>query len=197
MKKSMLLCVLLLMTAAGFAQESRQDVSLSLMGVTQPQVFGNAVQQTPTSTLGGLASYRYMLTPSSALEVNYSFAQYSEKYYTTAITGRFYTRQQEISAAYVRYFNFKNFNPFLEAGIGGIIFTPINDFRTTFLDAKQTTDIGAIYGGGIAYEISPSFDVRVEYRGLVVKSPYFNVGTFKTNTYTNISVPVLGIAYHF
>lgn len=193
----MLLCVLLLMAATGFAQESRQDVSLSLMGVTQPQVYGNAVQQTPTSTLGGLASYRYMLTPSGALEVNYSFAQYSEKFYTSALTGRFYTRQQELSGAYVRYFNFRNFNPFLEAGIGGFVFTPINDFRTTSLDAKQSTNVGAMYGGGIAYEISPSFDIRVEYRGFVVKSPNFNVGTFKTNTYTNISTPVLGIAYHF
>ncbi len=31
----------------------------------------------------------------------------------------------------------------------------------------------ALYGAGIAYEISPSFDIRAEYRGLVTKVPTF------------------------
>ena len=77
MKKTMLLGALMLVAAAGYAQESRQDASVSVMGVFAPQVNGNAVQLNTTGTAGVLGSYRYMLTPHSALELNYSYAQNS------------------------------------------------------------------------------------------------------------------------
>ncbi len=81
MKKSSLLFVLLpVLAVAGFAQESRQDASVSATGFFPPFVSGNSVQQTSTYSFGGLASYRYMLTPRSAVEGNYQYTQYSNKY---------------------------------------------------------------------------------------------------------------------
>ena len=64
---------------------------------------------------------------------------------------------------------------------------------------KQQTEVGGIYGAGFAYEISPSFDIRAEYRGWVTKVPTFGVGhyNFTTNRWYNISVPIVGVAYHF
>ena len=53
------------------------------------------------------------------------------------------------------------------------------------------------HGGGIAYEISPSFDIRAEFRGWVTKVPTFAYTAFTTNKYYNIYNPVLGVAYHF
>jgi outer membrane immunogenic protein len=197
MKKTMLLGALMLMAVAGYAQESRQDASVSAIGVFGPQVNGNAVQMNTTGTVGFLGSYRYMLTPRSALELNYGFAQYSTAYQTSFVTTRVHTRQQEISGAYVYNMNFRNFNPFLEAGVGGMIFTPIRDSRTTQLDTKQNTNIGGLFGGGVAYELSPSFDIRVQYRGFVVKAPDFGSTDLKTNRYQVISMPALGVAYHF
>ena len=198
MKKTMLLGALMLVAAAGYAQESRQDASVSAIGVFGPQVNGNAVQMNSTGTVGFLGSYRYMLTPRSALELNYGFAQNSIAYRTSFLpNGRVHTRQQEISGAYVYNMNFRNFNPFLEAGVGGMIFTPIRDSGTNLLDTKQNTNIGALFGGGIAYELSPSFDIRVQYRGFVVKAPDFGLTDFKTNRYQVISMPALGVAYHF
>jgi outer membrane immunogenic protein len=199
MKKTMLLGALMLLASAGFAQESRQDASVSAIGVFTPTVNGNAVKLSTTSTVGFLGSYRYMLTPRSALELNYSFAQYSSRYSTSFLPNvRVHTRQQEITGAYVYNFrNFRNFNPFLEAGVGGLIFTPIHDFGTTNLDTKQNTNIGALFGGGVAYELSPSWDIRAEYRGFVVKSPDFGITNFKTNRWEVISLPAIGMAYHF
>jgi opacity protein-like surface antigen len=107
------------------------------------------------------------------------------------------TRTQEISGAYVRTFNFRKFNPFLEAGPGAMIFLPIRNSQTTLIDAKQQTGIGAMYGGGIAYEISPSFDIRAEFRGFVTKVPTFGYTPFTTNKYYNIYDPTIGVAYHF
>jgi opacity protein-like surface antigen len=57
--------------------------------------------------------------------------------------------------------------------------------------------VGGMYGAGIAYEISPSFDIRAEYRGLVTKVPNFGDNTFSTNKWYNIFVPTVGVAYHF
>jgi opacity protein-like surface antigen len=199
MKKTMLLGALMLVAAAGYAQESRQDVSVSAIGVFTPQVNGNAVQVNATGTVGFLGSYRYMLTPRSALELNYSFAQNSTAFRTSFLpNGRVHTRQQEISAAYVYNFrNFRNFNPFAEAGVGALLFSPIKDFRTNLLDTNRNTNIGGLFGAGVAYELSPSFDIRVEYRGFVAKAPDFGLTNFKTNRYQLVSMPALGVAYHF
>jgi outer membrane immunogenic protein len=199
MKKTMLLGALMLLASAGYAQESRQDASVSAIGVFTPEVNGNAVKMSTTTTVGFLGSYRYMLTPRSALELNYSFAQYTTRYSTSFLPNvRIHTRQQEITGAYVYNFrNYRNFNPFLEAGVGALIFTPIRDFGTTNLDTKQNTNIGALFGGGVAYELSPSWDVRVEYRGFVVKAPDFGISNFKTNRWEVISLPAIGMAYHF
>jgi len=199
MKKMMLLGALLVCAAAvGNAQESRQDFSASATGVFGPEVHGLGVQENTLSALGFLASYRYSVTPRSGLEINYGYLQNSEKF-TPPGRGTVYvhTRQEEITGAYVYSRNYHNFNPFVEIGVGGMIFTPIRDFATNQLDTKQNTNIGGLAGGGVAYEISPSFDIRAEYRGFLVKTPDFGRADYKTNRYEWLSLPVIGIAYHF
>jgi outer membrane immunogenic protein len=199
MKKMMVIGALLLGSAVGYAQESRQDISLSGFGLIAPDVRGNGVNpMTTTITTGFLGSYRYMVTPRSALELNYGFAQNSDKYFTSSIkNGEVHARQQEITGAYVYTLNFKRYNPFGEVGVGGMIFTPILDNGTHQLDAKQNTNIGALFGAGLAYEISPSFDIRMEYRAFLLKAPDFGKSEFKSNRYYVISEPTVGIAYHF
>jgi opacity protein-like surface antigen len=200
MKKTMLLCALFLFPMIVFGQESRQDFSASAFGLVSPDVTGNAVHKSATMTVGFLASYRYMMTPRSAAELNYGFAQNTNKYVTSFIpNGRVHTRQQEVSAAYVYSRTYGNFNPFVEGGVGVMFFQPIKDYLTNNLDAKSNTRLGALFGAGIAYEISPSFDVRLQYRGFLLKTPDFNVvnSNFKTNRYEVISTPAIGIAYHF
>jgi len=201
MKKTMLLLgALTLSAAAGYAQESRQDVSVSGSAAFAPQITGNSVQKDTSTTIGLVASYRYLLTPRSGLEVNYGYQQNTQYYQVFGkVNGGIHTLQQEVSAAYVFNLNFKNFNPFLEAGPGVMFFSPFKDAGTTDLDAKRNTNIGALFGGGVAYELSPSFDIRVEYRGFLVKTPTFSLpnNIFNTNRYEVISTPSIGIAYHF
>ena len=200
MKKMMLVGALLLVAARGFAQESRQDVSFSATGLFGPQVNGNGAQLNSTGALGLLTSYRYMLTPHSALELNYGFAQ-NQNVYKVSFNGvngqRIHSREQEITGAYVYSLTFKRFNPFAEIGVGAMLFTPIRDYGTQTLDTKQNTNIGGLFGGGLAYELSPSWDVRLEYRGFVAKAPDFGISDFKTNRYEVWSVPAVGVAYHF
>jgi opacity protein-like surface antigen len=200
MKKIALIAFLLAVcVAAGRAQESRQDISMSGTGLIEPFIASQTdVMVHSNYALGALASYRFMLTPSSALEANYGIT-YQNKINYTVNPNKYQvmTRTQEVSGAYVRTFNFKKFNPFAEAGAAGIIFLPIRNSQTTSLDVKQQTTIGAMYGAGVAYEVSPSFDIRAEFRGLVTKVPNFGDSQFTTNKYYNIFVPTVGVAYHF
>ncbi|MGD0903696.1 MAG: outer membrane beta-barrel protein [Terracidiphilus sp.] len=191
--------------AAGRAQESRQDISISGLGLIEPFIASSTdVQVHSTTGYGALASYRFMLTPSSAFEGNYGITYQNKINYAEPNLGplgiTILTRTQEMSGAYVHTFYFRKYNPFVEAGPGALIFLPIVNSGTTVLGAKQQTSVGAMYGAGFAYEISPSFDIRAEYRGFVTKVPTFgDPGGYKfdTNKWYNIFTPAIGVAYHF
>jgi outer membrane immunogenic protein len=207
MKKIVLVLFLLVVcAAAGRAQESRQDVSLSGFGMIEPFIASSTnVQVHSNAAFGALGSYRFMLTPNSALEVNYGITYENTLTYIVGNTNvtPILARTQEISGAYVRSFTFRKWNPFVEAGPAGMIFLPIRNSGTGSIDAKQQTTIGGLYGAGIAYEISPSFDIRAEYRGIVTKVPNFGLGSgnttqnLTTNKWWNIYEPTVGVAYHF
>jgi outer membrane immunogenic protein len=207
MKKIALIAFLLAMcVAAGRAQESRQDISVSGTVIIEPFVASSTdVQVHSNAAYGGLLSYRFMLTPNSALEANYGITYQNTMRYISGNTNtvKVLVRTQEISGAYVRSFTFRKFNPFVEAGPGALIFLPIRNSGTTSLDVKQQTSVGGLYGAGIAYEISPSFDIRAEFRGFVTKVPNFGQGSstnqvnLSTNKWYNIYYPAIGVAYHF
>jgi opacity protein-like surface antigen len=203
MKKIALIAFLFAVcVAAGRAQESRQDVSISGTALVEPFISSQTdVQVSSNRAFGALVSYRFMLTPSSALEANYGITYENKIHFLLNSTNNYtiLTRTQEISGAYVRTFNFRKFNPFVEGGPAGLIFLPIRNSTTTTLDAKQQTTIAGMYGAGVAYEISPSFDIRAEFRGLVSKVPTFNdsAQSLATNKWYNIYNPTIGVAYHF
>ena len=186
-----------ILAATGFAQESRQDVSMSFVGTFQPTVTGNAVTQSSTKGIGDLIEYRFMLNPSSAVEANYQYSQFTQKYVSSFASARIHSRFQEVSFAYVRSFVFKNFNPFVEGGGGMYLYDPIDDTHTTNLQASKKSNLGILFGGGIAYELSPSWDLRVQYRAILSKDNYYGLSIYNTNRYYIMNQPAIGFAYHF
>jgi outer membrane immunogenic protein len=199
MKKLLLLfCLLSMLAATGFAQESRQDASISYLGTYQPTITGNAVTQTSDWGKGVLLSYRFMLTPSSAIEGNYQYSQFNTTFSRPFINANsFHNSLQEGSVAYVRSFVYKKFNPFAEAGAAMLLFNPINDTGTNTNAGTRTKANGLLLGGGIAYELSPSWDLRVQYRAIVLKSIDMGIPEFKTNRWYVMQQPAIGFAYHF
>lgn len=192
--------LLVVCVSAGQAQESRQDISLSGTGIYEPfRASSTDVQVSANVGEGAMVSYRFMLTPSSALEANYGITYENKIHYLVSNTNNYMvnTRTQEISFAYVRSFTFRKWNPFVEGGPGVLIFLPIRDSTTTSLDVKQQTGVGGLYGAGVAYEISPSFDIRAEYRGIVTKVPTFGYSQLDTKRWYNVYYPAIGVAYHF
>ncbi len=195
-KLFLLLCLLPMLASVGFAQESRQDASISFVGTYQPTITGNTATQTSTLGKGVLLGYRFMLTPSSAIEGNYQYSQFDMKYNGNYGPARVHTSFQEYSPAYVRSFVYKKFNPFAEVGVSLLSFHPIDDTGTTG-QPSSTRAYGFLFGGGIAYELSPSWDLRVQYRGIVLKSIDFGFPQYSTNRFYLIQQPAIGVAYHF
>jgi outer membrane immunogenic protein len=192
-----LLCLLPMLASIGFAQESRQDASASFVGTYQPTITGNGVTQTSTLGKGVLLGYRFMFTPSSAIEGNFQYSQFNMKYVAPIPSARFHNSMLEGSVAYVHSFVYKKFNPFAEAGAGILMFRPIDDTGTTTNAGVNTKATAALFGGGIAYELSPSWDLRVQYRAFVFKSIDFGIAQFSTNRYYVMQQPAIGFAYHF
>ena len=129
-----------------------------------------------------MLSYRFMLTPTSALEANYGITYQNKIHYVVSNTNNYMvnTRTQEISVAYVRSFTFRKFNPFVEAGPGVADFPADPQLHDDFVGREAADEVGGLYGAGIAYEISPSFDIRAEYRGIVTKVPTFGFSQLDT-----------------
>ncbi len=78
----------------------------------------------------------------------------------------------------------RNFNPFAEVGIGVMSFTPLRDAGTQSLDVtKANKSVGVLSGLGLAYELSPSFDIRVSIAASLPRRRVLMKRTFKTSRY--------------
>ncbi len=201
MKKiAFIVALLAACVTVGRAQESRQDISLSGFGLVEPFVSSSTnVEVNSTPAYGALLSYRFMLTPTTALEANYGIT-YQNKIGIRINNPLHYNvpvRTQEMSGALVKSFVYKNWNPFVEGGPAALIFLPIVNSGLGYLGASQQTEISGLGGAGFAYEISPSFDIRAEYRGFITKVPSFGIPNAGTNRWYWISEPTVGVAYHF
>ena len=170
---------------------------MSFIGTFQPTITGNDVTQKSTIGIGDLIEYRFMLNPKNAIEANYEYSQFTQKYVTSFANARVHSRYQESSFEYVRYIPFRKFNPFIAGGVGIFFYNPIDDTHTTTIAAKKGISIDGLFGGGIAYELSPSWDLRVEYRGTIVKDFYYGMSIYSTDRYYVINQSAIGFAYHF
>ena len=78
------------------------------------------------------------------------------------------------------------------------------DSIATFLSRARGTRPVLVDGSAAAAWIQAgrvrivfTFDIRAEYRGIVVKAPNFGITNADTKRYYNINAPAIGIAYHF
>ena len=111
-----------LLAGGGRAQESRQDISLSGTGLIEPFTASQTdVQVHSNYRFGALVSYRFMLTPSSALEANYGITYQNRILYIISNTNHYLvnTRTQEAGAPTFAPLSSSKLNPFLEAGPSG------------------------------------------------------------------------------
>src|SRR5438093_1353462 len=154
-----------------FSQErGRSDATVQAFGSFVKTTTDNGVDQGATNSGGVLASYRFFFSNSQGVEVNYGYSLNTQTYGLVSGPLGVKSNQHEVSAAYVFRHAMRHFTPFVEAGVGGLVFAP-----TEAPGASTQSRAAFVYGGGADFNLTKRIFVRAEYRGLVYSSPTFDL----------------------
>jgi len=177
-----------------FSQEGgRSDATVQAFGSFVKTTTDNGVQQGATNSGGVLASYRFFFSNSQGVEVNYGYSLNTQTYGLAAGLLGVKSNQHEVTAAYVYRHAVRHFTPFVEAGVGGLVFAP-----TDAPGASTQARAAFVYGGGADFNITKRIFARAEYRGLVYSSPTFDLTpALGTDRLTHRAEPSIGFGYRF
>jgi outer membrane immunogenic protein len=115
-----------------------------------------------------------------------------------AVPARVQANVHEITgSAVVKLPAFAKLQPFALAGGGGLVFDPTGNPGGTFAGATRETKGAFLYGGGADYRLTHHLALRAEYRGLVYKTPSFNLTSLNTDKFTHVAQPSAGIVFRF
>ena len=177
-----------------FSQEAgRSEATVQAFGSFVKSTTNNGVQQDATNSGGVLASYRFFFSNSHGVEVNYGYSLNTQIYGLATGPLGVKSNQHEVTAAYVYRHTMRHFTPFVEAGVGGLMFAP-KDAPEISTQARAAF----VYGGGADFSVTRRVFVRAEYRGLVYNSPTFDLTpVFGADRVTHRAEPSIGFGYRF
>jgi hypothetical protein len=172
------------------------DGSVNIFGNFSPTTNGNGIKDSPTESLGVLASARQSLHFWLGYEINYSYTRFTERYSTIPFGVQ--SNMHEVSGAYLVQgptIPLLGLQPFGAVGVGALIFLP-----TTVGGQKynQQTRVPVLFEVGANYPILTShLGLRLQYRGLSYKTPDFNAPLLTTGTRRITSEPSVGAYVRF
>ena len=168
--------------------------AVNIFGQFSGTTNGDGVKDTPTDSLGVLATERQSFHLWLGYEVNYSYTRFTERYSTIPFGVQ--NNVNEVTGAYlVQGPSFLGLQPFGAIGFGALIFLP-----TTVGGQKypQQNRIPLLYEVGVNYPILTShFGLRLQYRGLSYKTPDYNATLLTTGTRRTTSEPSVGAYLRF
>ncbi|MGH9665819.1 MAG: outer membrane protein [Bryobacteraceae bacterium] len=187
----------LLMPVALFSQEEnpayKNEASVQAFGSFVRSTVQDGVQQSATNSGGVLASYRFFFDRNNGVEVNYGYARNTQRYGLTGGPLGLRTDSHEATADYIFRLPMKHWSPFALAGVGGVVFAPLN-----FADANAQARAAFVYGGGADFNVTSHIFVRAEYRGFVYKSPTYDVaGLSGLDRIAHRAEPSVGFGFRF
>src|SRR5438874_1350991 len=163
-----------LLSLPAFAQDEnplyKSEASVQAFGSFLKSTVNNGVEQKTTDSGGVLASYRFFFNNNHGVEVNYGHSLNTQSYGLLNGPLGINAHSNEVTAAYVFRYPLKKITPFVEAGVGGLVFDP-KDAPGANTQARAAF----VYGGGADYNVTKRIFLRAEYRGLVYNSPTFDV----------------------
>jgi hypothetical protein len=174
-------------------QLEKLDLSVSGIGVYNNKVSGTvvtdlgatnegeALTQFGSNTLGALATIHYPAKPYFGLELNYSFARYTENFEGPAITSflpsgitkfQVQTKVNEYTFGYLITppYTIFGLHPFASAGFGPQGFKPTPGGGQEEPEKARAT---YYYSLGFSKEVSPHFGLRAGFRELFFLDPDF------------------------
>jgi opacity protein-like surface antigen len=186
-----------LLSLPAFAQDEnpqyKSEASVQAFGSFVKSTTNNGVDQTATDSGGVLASYRFFFNKNHGVEVNYGHSLNTQSYGLSSGPLGVNSHSHEVTAAYVFRYPLKKITPFVEAGVGGLVFDP-KDAPGANTQARAAF----VYGGGADFSVTKRIFLRAEYRGLVYNSPTFDVGPLSNlDRLSHRAEPSIGFGYRF
>jgi hypothetical protein len=172
------------------------EAAVSVFGQFTGNSNGNGVQDSPTDSMGGLATVRQSYHFWLGYEVNYSYTRYTERFSTIPFGVQ--DNVHEVTGAYLVQgptLPILGLQPFGAIGAGALIFLP-----TTVGGQKYTqqTRIPVLYEFGVNYPVITShLGLRFQYRGLNYKTPDYNAALVTTGSRRTTSEPSVGAYFRF
>ena len=192
-------CLLAAVSMAA-AQEGRADVAIGGTALFTKDTSGNGVDQAVTNSGGLLGSFRFRVRRNDTIELNYGYTRNSQ-IYTNSTAFSFQEQQanvHELTAAYVYQVNRKaKLNPFVLGGGGLLLFHPMTASTHSLVDPQSDTEGTILVGLGANYRLTDAFGVRVQFRGLMYKSPDFGVNAASTGAWAITGEPSIGLTFRF
>lgn len=192
--------VVCLLAGIAVAQEGKADVTLSGIAAFSKNTSGNGILQAVTNSGGFLGSFRYNMRGRSGVEFNYAYLRNSQLYSNTSSLA--FNEQpagvHELTSGYVyRLKRVWKLDPFVLGGGGFLIFKPSGTSTLSVADASTDVKGTFLYGAGLNYRLTDSLGLRLQYRGLVYKSPDFGVSAVSAGTWAHTAEPAAGITLRF
>src|SRR6267142_783416 len=171
--------------------ENKSEASAQFFGTFLKNTDQRGVRQSSSDSGGILASYRYFFTNHHGVEVNYGYSRSTMSYDFGGGPLGTSANQHEISGAYTLRFPMSRITPFVQAGVGGLIFDPRNS-----PGANSQGRVAFLYGGGADLNVTKRLFVRAQYRGLVFNSPTFDIpANLGADRVTHQAEPSIGFGY--
>ena len=202
-KKAMGLIAVILAVGAStttvFAQEEEKPSQISIQGTAL--VTKSSKEQIPsndaTKSGGLLVGYSYQFSRWFGAEANYGYTRNTQNFITLGGPSSLQADFHEVTGALVAHIpvNVRSLRPYVLGGGGALVFDPTDKFVVTGAD-RQTRGT-FVYGGGANFDITNSFGVRAEYRGLVYKIPDFGLNQLNLDKFTHLAQPSVGFFIRF
>jgi opacity protein-like surface antigen len=146
---------------------------------------------------GFLVGYSYQFSRWFGAEGNYGYSRNTQNFVTLGGPSALQANFHEVTGALVAHIplNLRSVRPYVLGGGGALVFDPTDKF--TVAGSERQTRGAFVYGGGANFDITKSFGIRAEYRGLVYKVPDFSVDTLNLDKFTHLAQPSVGFFFRF
>ncbi|HET8824624.1 MAG TPA: outer membrane beta-barrel protein [Terriglobales bacterium] len=206
MKIGQIVAVAVVLVIAATAANAQRGIDFAISGAgvfskTTSSASGG-ITNTPTKSVAVFGTVRYHFAKRHAVEVNLGHTHNSQIFSIPPDSYRVVTGIGEYSAAYVfTPLQGKRFQPFLLAGGGALKFGVGNTYIDNiqqFLGANSRTSLAFLYGAGTDYHLWKFLALRLQYRGLIYRSPDYGAPTrFYTGARGHLAEPSVGIVVKF
>jgi len=189
--------VILMVCVAGYAQDTRSEVSVQGTGFITKSSDAKGINDNPTHSGGVLVGYRYHLYRWLSAEANYGYAR-NTQVFAGSTSARVQSDVHQMTAAGVAKLpQLLKLQPFALAGGGALVFDPTHNRGGSYAGTSRQARGAFLYGAGADYPVTSYLAIRAEYRGFVYKTPSFDLVSLNNNSWTHTAQPSAGIVLKF